>query len=563
MVPSLPKIPTFVLTFTLSLLLYVFIDYAYITDQLECRPFLLNSGLADLLELERSNHKLLSRDNYVLLVASSFVIPVNILLLQMGSCWEVLVPLLFGGHAMILKVQLIDRVDPKVRHLQVSMIVGIVYFLVRFSIKYLSSFWRLKEWKKELALAEKNDDIDNNPSCKEKASKPKKQPKVLILYANVGSGHKSAANAVASALLNRDLAPDNIQTLDVLDPKICSKAFIFVMQNMFQKLTQSLAGQHTLGYLYDMGDGGNRKSKIQRTFEDACLLGLVREIAKFRPDTILCTHFLPAQLCGTLFHLSKAIGKKIHLGLVITDLDLQSMWVSRGIKTFYLPRDDASVVLEATQKLFDLEKSEHVVSGIPILPKFIQVGKTLSKDLAQKLFGLNPLDKRPVVVLMSGGKLIEDIYNQCLAAKTGLRFVVVMGRQADVRSKLGEFQIPSRHEVTFIGFCTQMAELLVASDLMIGKSGGLTVAENAALGLPLIILDPIPGQEQRNADILLELGAALKVNDLALLSKRIDLVFEVEGGELKNLEKMKKQIRLLGKPDSSYTVADHILKQYK
>ena len=85
----LPKIPTFILTFTLSLLLYVFIDYAYITDQRECRSFLSNSGLADLLELERSTHKLLSKDNYILLIASSLVFPVNILLLQMGSCWDI------------------------------------------------------------------------------------------------------------------------------------------------------------------------------------------------------------------------------------------------------------------------------------------------------------------------------------------------------------------------------------------------------------------------------------------------------------------------------------------
>ena len=133
-------------------------------------------------------------------------------------------------------------------------------------------------------------------------------------------------------------------------------------------------------------------------------------------------------------------------------------------------------------------------------------------------------------------------------------FIVVMGRQADVRKKLVACQVPDRHTVELVGFCKEMPKLLAVADLMVGKCGGLTAAENAAMGVPLIILDPIPGQEQRNADALLEAGAALKCNDLPLLTSKLDGVFEQE-----KLDRMTEGVGSFAKSKSSFTVADELL----
>jgi processive 1,2-diacylglycerol beta-glucosyltransferase len=105
-----------------------------------------------------------------------------------------------------------------------------------------------------------------------------------------------------------------------------------------------------------------------------------------------------------------------------------------------------------------------------------------------------------------------------------------------------------------------MPALLTACDLMVGKCGGLTVAENAALGVPLIIVDPIPGQESRNADILLQSGGAVKCNDLCLIGRRVDDIFKDGGNKLTS---MREGIDGLKYEESAYTIADSILEEFK
>ena len=210
-------------------------------------------------------------------------------------------------------------------------------------------------------------------------------------------------------------------------------------------------------------------------------------------------------------------------------------------------------------KLSSVSKS--VISGIPIMPRFARAADKMVeggefKVEALKEFGLDPGDKRPVVLVMSGGKLIKQVFENCLACKVGLRFVVVMGRQADVRDVLEKVEVPERHGVTLVGFCKEMPKLLAAADLMVGKCGGLTAAENAALGVPIVILDPIPGQEQRNSDILLESGGCIKVNDLPLLTRRLEEIFGDKGEKIKV---MRRGMKKLAKPNSAYTIVDDVL----
>ena len=388
----------------------------------------------------------------------------------------------------------------------------------------------------------------------------------------MGSGHKSAANAVDDALV--ELSPEiTTLKLDLFD--VASPAFKFAAQTMFQKMTQTLAGQHGLGFLYDMGDGGNEKAKFQRVMEDLAGTKLINEIAKFRPDTIVCTHFLPAQLVASIKAASEVIGSKIKLGLVITDLDLQSMWIQeRAVDVYFLPREASAIVLsdyeaqaakarrnKKSKKSKLNAESKKVVAGIPINPRFTKAAKLKQSDKrwldsAYEMFHLNKADKRPVVVIMSGGKQIEALYARALAVETPSRFVVVMGRQADIRTKLTAVTVPSRHTVELVGFCREMPKLLAVSDVMLGKCGGLTASENAAMGVPLIIPELIPGQESRNADVLLEAGAALKVNDLALVTTKLESVV-AEGGA--RLEQLKAGMKSLAKPNAPYTVANEIL----
>jgi len=122
-----------------------------------------------------------------------------------------------------------------------------------------------------------------------------------------------------------------------------------------------------------------------------------------------------------------------------------------------------------------------------------------------------------MVLQMSGGRDVYDIFKQLMHLETPAQIVVITGRQSDVRSELAKIPVPDRHTVKLVGFTKEMHNYLTAADVIVSKPGGLTTAESLATGTPMVIVNPIPGQETRNTDMLLEAGVAIKINDLPLL----------------------------------------------
>lgn len=297
------------------------------------------------------------------------------------------------------------------------------------------------------------------------------------------------------------------------------------------------------------------------------MLGLIEKVSELKPTAIVCTHFLPAQLFAGIRLRSKTLQRHLPLGVVLTDLDLQYMWVHK-VDHYFVPREDAGRVLRAyeTQGTELLADTQVTVSGIPIMPAFAQAAAAAaaadaatSRAACLASFDLAPPseDRRPVVVLISSGKaLVTAAYRELLACATPLRALVVMGRQADARAELEAIPVPARHAAVIRGFVKDMPSLYRAADLLVSKSGGLTIAEAAAIGVPMVILDPIPGQEARNADVMLEAGCALKINDLPLLSCRVDEVLSTP-----KRAQMAAAIRSLGRPDAAFVVADAIMQK--
>ena len=407
--------------------------------------------------------------------------------------------------------------------------------------------------------------------------------RVLIPYANIGSGHKMAALALKAAFERRAAPGVEVILIDVMD--LCPSYFRFLFQTMFQSFTQNLIGQHVLGLAYDAADKGRAKGEFQKLFERFVSLALIERVAKIRPDVVVCTHFLPAQvLAGLRTTGSRTLqrqAKALPIALVLTDLDLQYMWVL-DVDHYFVPRPTAVHMLEAYGALKAGAKAS--VTGIPIYPAFADAAKAARAtsrsvtresrlrelqalgDWAGSSLGEGgwpaPSDPRPTLLYISSGNAVREIYSYILASSTAMRIIVCTGRQADVRAELEALPIPARHAVKMLGFVADndatpggMPTLLRCADLFVGKSGGLAVAEAAALCVPMIVLDPIPGQEQRNCDVLLEAGAACKINDLPLLSRRIDEVFNEEGRR----DRMAERIKELGKPDAAAEIVEAVI----
>jgi len=115
---------------------------------------------------------------------------------------------------------------------------------------------------------------------------------------------------------------------------------------------------------------------------------------------------------------------------------------------------------------------------------------------------------------------------------------------------------PDRHRVKILGFTDRIDELMAVADVVVSKPGGLTTSEVLAVGAVMAIVNPIPGQESRNSDFLLENGAAIKINNLSTLPYKLSALLRDPG----RLARLKENARNLGRPDAAMEIARKALE---
>ncbi|MEO6055185.1 MAG: glycosyltransferase, partial [Chthoniobacterales bacterium] len=133
--------------------------------------------------------------------------------------------------------------------------------------------------------------------------------------------------------------------------------------------------------------------------------------------------------------------------------------------------------------------------------------------------------------------------------------VVLSGRNKEVQKEIERVAKGSKKKTVILGYTEDMPKLMKTANLLLSKPGGLTTAEALACGLPMVILDPVGGQEERNADMLLENGAAIKCTELTVLQYKLGQLLDNPN----HLSHMAKKAALLGHPDSTREVVDTIL----
>jgi processive 1,2-diacylglycerol beta-glucosyltransferase len=165
---------------------------------------------------------------------------------------------------------------------------------------------------------------------------------------------------------------------------------------------------------------------------------------------------------------------------------------------------------------------------------------------------------RPIVLQLGGGfgvGPVEKIYRTLLEVDAPLEIIAVAGRNEALRANLAEVEVPPDHRAHVLGFTDVMHELMAVADLVVTKPGGLTSSEALASGAAMAIVNPIPGQEARNSDFLLEHGAAIKVNNTATLSHKLtELLRHPE-----RLTQLKSVAKTLGRPQAAFDVARQAL----
>ncbi len=193
------------------------------------------------------------------------------------------------------------------------------------------------------------------------------------------------------------------------------------------------------------------------------------------------------------------------------------------------------------------------MTGIPIHPVFSQ-----PKDRAECLARQGLAGDRPIIVQISGGfgvGPIEEIFRGILAIETPIEVVVIAGRNETAKHQLEQVTVPERHRAKILGFTDQIDELMAVADIVVSKPGGLTTSEILARGAAMAVVNPIPGQESRNSDFLLENGAAVKINNLATLGHKLTPLLE----DPSRLARLKENARRIGKPQAAFDIARRTL----
>jgi processive 1,2-diacylglycerol beta-glucosyltransferase len=261
-----------------------------------------------------------------------------------------------------------------------------------------------------------------------------------------------------------------------------------------------------------------------------------RYVKKFAPDAVLCTHYLPVELLGALRKTWP--GSPPVTVSIVTDFEAHALWMEASVDFYCVAAEETKARLVAR----GATASQVLATGIPISAKF---SGRMDPAAVRRQYGLR--DDLPVLLVLSGGFGMGPVA-EILAAldkiERPFQTLVVAGRNEALRRDLAAQD--RRHPTHVLGFVTNMHELMSVAELLVTKPGGLTTSEALAMGKPLFILNPIPGQEAANSDFLLQRGAAAKVNRVE------DLAFGLEQllGS-KKLTGMGRAAKALGRPNAA------------
>lgn len=329
--------------------------------------------------------------------------------------------------------------------------------------------------------------------------------KVTILSAASGAGHIRAADALVSAFQARGVEAHQIEVL-----KYTNHVFRSVYSNLYKELVNKRPA--ILGWVYDSMDHPWKYQKRRLALDMMSAGRLVKLLVKEKPRIAVCTHFLPAEV---LVYLRKKKMIDVPIGVVVTDIDAHAMWLYKDIDWYFVASEETKVYMSA---LGIPEETIHI-TGIPIDPIF---GEERSKRETRLQLGLDP-DLTTLLVSAGGFGVgpVEVLLQALLKIRYPIQLAVICGRNPELEQRLKRLGRVSQ-PVKVIGFTGEMEKWMSAADILVGKAGGLTSAEALARGLVLVIINPIPGQEERNTDHFLEEGVAIRCNNVPALAFKID-----------------------------------------
>jgi len=363
--------------------------------------------------------------------------------------------------------------------------------------------------------------------------------KVLILSASAGAGHVRAAQALEKAFLASGRA-DIVRHVDALE--FTNKVFRTIYSKTYVDMVDR--APEVLGWLYDVLDSPWEKERRRLAWDKLNTRPFVKLLEREQPDLIVCTHFLPAEMVSWMKAKHRLACPQ---SIVVTDFDVHAMWLCHHYEHYFVALD------ETREHMVRLGIPAEKVSttGIPIDPVFAEPKDRVA---TRRALGLAP--DRTTILLSAGGfgvGPVEHIVSTLTTLEHPAQIVAVCGRNAELLARMKKLAAALRGRqgtLVPVGYTTEMDAYMSAADVLVGKPGGLTTSEALAKGLLLVIVNPIPGQEERNSDHLLEAGAAIRCNNLPVLAWKLDRLLD----DAPRVARMRQSVARLARPHAAREV---------
>ncbi|HSU78976.1 MAG TPA: glycosyltransferase [Candidatus Angelobacter sp.] len=343
-----------------------------------------------------------------------------------------------------------------------------------------------------------------------------KEDRILILYANYGEGHKSAARAI-EAKIQRDIPEATIIVSDFLGDAFPVSDWI--MRKLY--LQTFTWAKPIYRQLYYKTKDNRVNSQLFTLPSTLSCLKLERYLKQIKPTIVISTF---PTLTGML-SVVKDRGKiDFDLYCVLTDYVTHSQWLYHSVDRYFVPTEGIRNDLVRR----GIPASSIQIASIPVMPKF---EANRDRSFLREKWGLT---NEAFVVLISAGAFgVVNIKEACvnlIRECPSLQFVVVCGRNDKLYN-----QLKTLPEITPVPFTNEMHELMQLSDLFVTKAGGLSVSEAITCELPMLLYKSLPGQETENVKYLIRQRIAKRVKSTKELSKAVLEILETKGliGEMR------------------------------
>jgi processive 1,2-diacylglycerol beta-glucosyltransferase len=362
----------------------------------------------------------------------------------------------------------------------------------------------------------------------------------LIVTASIGAGHNRAAEAIGNEIKIK-YPQAEVHIVDFMSTKT---AYLNgILKEAYLKMLSLVPDMYE--FLYSFTRGKLQGFSVQSLLALAMKNDMESIVRRYRADVVICTHPFP---CAAAAHLKKTNQVDIVLGGVITDFSIHQLWVYKDVDLYFVGNDILRG--ELTQK--GIEAWRIYDTGIPIDSYFNQSYDKVA--LTEKL----QLDSTSPIILIMGGGLGLGGVSMALKSleelQAKVQIIVVAGENQNLWANLKLQASKSKHHIQVWGFSNTVQELMAVSTMLISKPGALTISEALAMELPMILNEPIPGQEKENAAYVENTGSAIWIKDSAKLTSVVEeLISQPE-----KLIAMRKQAQKYKRPEAAHDIVKHI-----